>query len=194
MTDAEERLWKTLRGHRFVGVQFRRQVPIGPYIVDFCCHAARLVIEVDGGQHGEEPGRRRDAQRDSFLAGEGYEVLRFWNSEVLAETDAVLDVIWSALADRRVVSVGADTPLPVPPPQGGRGRRQLSHPPSAEASPSGMSEEDRDACLPVPSPLVGEGQGGGCADVPQFSETTVSRPSSNATVSMTGDTNAGQTP
>lgn len=96
MTEAEKPLWYLLRAHRFAGWGFRRQTLIGPFIVDFVSHAARLVIEVDGGQHS---GSSNDPARDIWLSSRGYRVLRFWNNEVLAQTDSILEVIASALRD-----------------------------------------------------------------------------------------------
>jgi very-short-patch-repair endonuclease len=93
MSEAEKRLWYHLRAHRFLGARFRRQALIGPYIVDFVCHDAGLIIELDGGQHGSSIGRRRDRERDTWLASQGYKVLRFWNSDVLRNIDGVLEVI-----------------------------------------------------------------------------------------------------
>jgi len=93
MTEAERRLWYRLRAHRLQGIAFRRQTPIGPYIVDFVSHAIGLIIEVDGGQHSES---NRDAKRDRWLSSKGYRVLRFWNSEVLKNLDGVLEVIAQA--------------------------------------------------------------------------------------------------
>ena len=90
MTDAERRLWYLLRAHRFSGYKFKRQIPIGRYIVDFVCLAERLVIEVDGGQHA---GSESDLRRDQWLEDQGFRVLRFWNNEVLNNTDGVLEVI-----------------------------------------------------------------------------------------------------
>jgi very-short-patch-repair endonuclease len=95
MTYAERKLWQALRAHRFRGAAFRRQAPLGPYIADFVCHASKLVIEVDGGQHS---GSARDARRDAWLAQEGYRVLRFWNNEVLGNLEGVLDRIGRAIA------------------------------------------------------------------------------------------------
>jgi len=89
MTDAEQRLWFELRGGR-LGLHFRRQAPIGRFIVDFVCKSAMLVVEVDGGQHNESS---YDAQRDAALRELGYKILRFWNDEVLHQMDAVLDAI-----------------------------------------------------------------------------------------------------
>jgi len=94
MTDAERRLWYRLRAHRLNGTSFRRQVPIGRYIADFVCLQARLIIEVDGGQHGTE----RDAKREAWLRGQGFHVLRFWNNDVHANIDGVLQVISDTLA------------------------------------------------------------------------------------------------
>jgi very-short-patch-repair endonuclease len=87
MTDAERRLWQGLRGRQMGGRKFRRQFPLGPYIVDFVCLEARLIIEVDGGQHLDSP---KDKLRDAWLVAEGYRVLRFWNHEVRGETEVVL--------------------------------------------------------------------------------------------------------
>jgi very-short-patch-repair endonuclease len=96
MTDAERKLWHSLRGHRFQGLGFRRQVPLGPYIADFACHRAKLIVEVDGGQHGFEAHAARDRVRDAWLAGEGYRTLRFSNHDVLRRTESVLDTLFAA--------------------------------------------------------------------------------------------------
>ena len=101
MTEAEMRLWFRLRPLRRNGFAFRRQSPIGRYIVDFECRAAKLVIELDGSQHAEAAHAQRDAERDSWLAFRGYEVLRFWNNDVLARTDDVMDLI-VRVAERRL--------------------------------------------------------------------------------------------
>ena len=97
-TIAEALLWQRLRAHRFAGFKFKRQQPIGRYIVDFVCFAKHVVIEVDGSQHGEAAGY--DEQRSKWLASQGFVVLRFWNDEVLAKADLVLDAIWDALQER----------------------------------------------------------------------------------------------
>lgn len=98
MTDAERKLWLALRDRRFGGLKFRRQVPVGPWIVDFLCKEARLIVEVDGGQHAESaPDRRRDA----WLAEEGYRVVRVWNNEVLGNLDGVLEHLSAAVSIRR---------------------------------------------------------------------------------------------
>ncbi|TVR11619.1 MAG: DUF559 domain-containing protein [Salinarimonadaceae bacterium] len=99
MTEAERRLWHALRAHRFQGLQFRRQVPLGPYIADFVCHRARLIIEVDGAQHGFDGNAQRDAARDAWLAADGWRVLRFWNGQIHLEREIVLDTIYAACTE-----------------------------------------------------------------------------------------------
>ncbi|MBS0467941.1 MAG: endonuclease domain-containing protein [Proteobacteria bacterium] len=94
MTEAEQRLWMHLRAHRMDRQKFRRQQPIGPYIVDFVHFGARLIIEADGGQHADSA---HDGPRDSWLRSQGFAVLRFWNDDILLRTDAVLESIWAAL-------------------------------------------------------------------------------------------------
>lgn len=90
-TDAEQRLWYHLRAHRFMDVKFKRQKPLGRYIVDFVCLELRLIIEVDGGQHAEQV--EYDQRRDAWLRSEGYTVLRFWNNEVMQQLEGVLEQI-----------------------------------------------------------------------------------------------------
>jgi very-short-patch-repair endonuclease len=90
-TDAERVLWRHLRARQLTGVKFRRQQPLGPYVVDFVCLENRLVVEVDGGQHARQ--RQADAERDAWLTRQGYRVLRFWNNDVLREPAAVLQSI-----------------------------------------------------------------------------------------------------
>jgi very-short-patch-repair endonuclease len=97
MSDAEMRLWYHLRAHRFCGASFRRQTLIGPFVVDFVCHDARLVIEVDGGQHARTIEMELDTQRSSWLTRHGYKVLRFWNNDVLSNTAGVLESIATEL-------------------------------------------------------------------------------------------------
>jgi very-short-patch-repair endonuclease len=79
-----------LRDLRLSGLKFRRQVPVGPYIVDFLCVGARLIVEADGSQHGEN---HRDARRDAYLAEQGWTVLRFWNHDILQNRESVIDTI-----------------------------------------------------------------------------------------------------
>jgi len=85
-TPAENRFWQMVRGRRLGGLKFKRQEPMGPYIVDFVCHDRRLIVEVDGGQHSES---HQDRMRDGHLEGSGYRVLRFWNDEVMLNPDGV---------------------------------------------------------------------------------------------------------
>ena len=95
-TDAERRLWSQLRARQFHGLKFRRQHPVGPYIVDFCCLEPRLIVELDDGQHAD--ATRNDEVRTHWLSLQGYRVLRFWNHEALIETPAVLEAIHLAIS------------------------------------------------------------------------------------------------
>jgi very-short-patch-repair endonuclease len=95
MTDAEQRIWQILRSQQIQGHKFRRQVPIGRYIADFVCHEARLIVEIDGGQHNRSS--RREIERTAFLGNEGYRLLRFWNNDVLRNLDGVQATIAEAL-------------------------------------------------------------------------------------------------
>ncbi|HSY85483.1 MAG TPA: endonuclease domain-containing protein [Verrucomicrobiae bacterium] len=94
MTDAERRLWSKLRMRQVEGFRFRRQAPVGPYVVDFICLELKLIVEVDGGQHAMP---RADAKRTAWLESEGYRVIRFWNNDVLKNTEAVLQSLYEAL-------------------------------------------------------------------------------------------------
>jgi adenine-specific DNA-methyltransferase len=87
MTEAESSIWRILRLRQIVGHSFRRQVPLGRYIADFVCHEARLIIEVDGGQH--DPSSVQETERRWFLQDQGYRVVRFWNHEVLQNPQGV---------------------------------------------------------------------------------------------------------
>ena len=109
-TAAERHLWQRLRARQLDGAKFRRQVPIGPYIVDFACLSSRIVIELDGGQHAELEHSRRDKRRDRFLEARGFRVLRFWDNDVFTDMDGILSVIRDALA--------ASSPHPNPLPRG----------------------------------------------------------------------------
>jgi very-short-patch-repair endonuclease len=109
MTEAERQVWQMLRSHQMNGYKFRRQVPIGRYIADFVCHEARLIVEIDGGQH--DRSSPREAKRSGFLQNEGYRILRFWNNEVLANRDGVHETIADEL--------GRITPTQTLPHQGG---------------------------------------------------------------------------
>jgi len=99
MSESERKLWRELRGRQMGGLRFRRQHPIGPYVADFVCLERRLVVEVDGAHHLEPVQSRHDAQRDRWLTGEGYRVMRFTNSDVFDNIDGVLEAIWSALQE-----------------------------------------------------------------------------------------------
>lgn len=92
-TDAERTLWAGLRGFRQAGLHFRRQVPFDNYVVDFCCHSAKLIVELDGDQHGSDDAVAYDTERTAYLNSRGYRVLRFANWEVMKEYQRVLDDI-----------------------------------------------------------------------------------------------------
>ena len=96
MADAEQHMWQYLRRRQISAYKFRRQFPIGQYVVDFVCLETKLVIEIDGGQHSEQ--QEYDGKRTSFLESNGFRVVRFWNNEVLTETGAVLGVIEAVLS------------------------------------------------------------------------------------------------
>jgi very-short-patch-repair endonuclease len=120
-TDAERRLWYRLRSRQIEGAKFVRQERIGPYVVDFVCRDQRLIVEVDGGQHAADP---RDAVRDAWLSDRGYRVLRFWNNDVLANTEGALEAIAAALLDPAGGQTRGSAPSPRPsPPEGGEGAR-----------------------------------------------------------------------
>jgi len=136
-TDTERHLWRYLRNHQLGGYRFRRQMPIGNYIADFACLEAKLIIELDGGQHQEQA--EYDARRDLQMEAQGFRVLRFWDNHVFQETQAVLEVILRALEKT------APTPtLPRATRKGG----------SMNSSTSKSSDL-------LPPPLAGEGWGGG---------------------------------
>jgi len=117
-TDAEGRLWRALRGRQLEAWKFRRQHAVGPYIADFVCLEAGLVLELDGGQHAEDA--ERDARRTAYLQGQGFRVLRFWNHDVLQNPEGVLEAVRAELAAR---------PSPRPSPPRGEGGHEA--PPAA---------------------------------------------------------------
>lgn len=122
---AERRLWGALTALDLASGHFRRQVPIGPYFADFAHHGVRLVVELDGDQHGHLPAQARDAARTTHLEQRGYRVLRFWNHEALGNLDGVVSTILAAL--------GEPPPTPDPSPsQAGVGERA----PSSNDGPS----------------------------------------------------------
>jgi very-short-patch-repair endonuclease len=96
-TDAEQALWGRLRDRQICDAKFRRQHPIGPFVADFCCPQQKLIVELDGGQHAEAIAE--DEKRSLFLEAQGYRVVRFWNHEVLTNTDGVLERIAEVLGD-----------------------------------------------------------------------------------------------
>ncbi|MFO7583727.1 MAG: DUF559 domain-containing protein [Anaerolineales bacterium] len=98
LTPAEQKLWASLRNDQ-LGVNFRRQHAIGPYIADFCCIKKRLVIELDGGQHLEQADY--DQERTEFLQSKSYRVLRFWNNDVLNDLDGVITTIQNSLTEKQ---------------------------------------------------------------------------------------------
>ena len=113
LTDVESTLWYHLRGRRFEGIKFRRQYPVGRYIVDFICVGKQLIIELDGGQHALNP--QSDHIRDAWLTAQGYRILRFWNNDVIENLDGVLITIQSALSN----------PHPNPLPKRERGQEEV---------------------------------------------------------------------
>jgi very-short-patch-repair endonuclease len=115
-TEAERRLWHMLRDRRFSAFKFRRQAPIGPFIADFVCYDARLIVEADGGQHCENAA---DARRTAWLESRGFTVLRFWNHEILSQPRNVMDRLYAALNSPSPRSPAASRPLP-------RGEREES--------------------------------------------------------------------
>ena len=108
-TNAEERLWYFLRDRQLSKFKFRRQHPIGPYIADFCCLEKRLIVELDGGQHVKQ--QLQDQIRTQYLNHEGYQVIRFWDHDVLKKTNDVL----------KTIQVALENPLPSPLPERERG-------------------------------------------------------------------------
>jgi very-short-patch-repair endonuclease len=137
----ERRVWSRVRDRRLSGWKFRRQAPVGPYVVDFLCIDAKLVIELDGGQHSPV----RDAARDRYLAACGFLVLRFWNGDVATNLDGVLAETLATLSLR-----GA-SPHPNPLPAGERGQVAPSRVDATPAAGAGQA----------PSPRRGEGGGEG---------------------------------
>jgi single-stranded-DNA-specific exonuclease len=135
MTDAEQRLWKYLRAHRLNGTKFKRQQPIANYIVDFVCFEANLIIELDGGQHAEQI--EYDKKRDAFFEKQGFAVLRFWNNDVLQNTEGVLTDVLRAL----------EHPLPTLSQRSGRGEKKQN-----------TKSRSMPPCLPTLSQRSGRGE------------------------------------
>ncbi|EAU43173.1 hypothetical protein FP2506_10026 [Fulvimarina pelagi HTCC2506] len=101
-TDWERKLWAHLWRIPLKHGHFRRQAPIGKYIVDFACHTLKLVIEIDGAQHNQDANLQRDAERDRWLSSQGYRVVRFTNDDVKHQINAVLDTIYAVVEERRL--------------------------------------------------------------------------------------------
>lgn len=135
-TDTERTLWRALRSPQLSGLKFRRQHPIGPYIVDFCCLTLKLAIELDGGQHAEQADA--DNRRSHDLAQAGYRVLRFWNHEVLMNLEGVLE---------RIAEAAGPSPQPSP---GGRGRTEMFSPRGRGGT--GIFSPRRQEKVEMPSP------------------------------------------
>lgn len=137
-------MWVKLRGQRVNGLHFRRQVPIGRYVVDFACLKQRLIVEIDGGRHSFENAAAADRGRDLTLRALGFRVQRFWNAEVDADLDAIIETILAAAAvseaERPIAAQSAGSSLPA-----GEGRlgRQAERggepPPKLDAPPSGLA-------------------------------------------------------
>jgi very-short-patch-repair endonuclease len=100
-TPHERMLWRALKELPTEGTHFRRQAPIGPYVVDFFCPAKRLIIELDGGQHNDDETAARDSKRQAWLEQEGYHVIRFWNSDIVSDLNAVMEKIYVELYGAR---------------------------------------------------------------------------------------------
>ncbi|MVZ97758.1 endonuclease domain-containing protein [Sphingorhabdus sp. IMCC26285] len=127
MTPQERKLWRALK-ENFPEAHFRKQVPMGAYTVDFAWHGAKLIIEVDGSQHGTDAGKAHDAIRTKYLESEGYQVIRFWNNDVNHNLEGVLTTITNAVADTAQDFSAADAagPHPNPPHKGEGNTKQTS--------------------------------------------------------------------
>jgi len=144
-TDAERVLWQHLRHLTVAGSHFRRQATIGPYFADFACHAARMVIELDGGQHNEASGLARDTKRTANLQARGYRVLRFWSNDVLGNVEGVMEAIAAAVRE-------SDPPPPTPP-------RHASHGGRGDESATSRQRKWRET-VPCSPPHASEASGG----------------------------------
>ncbi|HTB82868.1 MAG TPA: DUF559 domain-containing protein [Candidatus Sulfotelmatobacter sp.] len=118
-TDAEKRLWRLLRDHRFNDFKFRRQYACGIYFLDFYCTIAKLAVELDGGGHGYPDQRAHDEKRNQFLAQQGIKVLRFWNHQLRGELEVIRFEIWHTLMERtgRTKEISGYLPKSAPSPQ-----------------------------------------------------------------------------
>jgi very-short-patch-repair endonuclease len=158
MTDSEIALWRHLRAHRLNGEKFRRQQPIGRYVVDFVHFGARLIVEADGGQHNRSAA---DERRDTWLRAQGFTVMRFWNNEIMQNLAGVLETIMAAVSElsaQAAAPARAPSPALAPslPPLSREGRGEQSN----RNSPTPLAEEELASHM-SPSPLAGEGLGRG---------------------------------
>lgn len=122
-TDAERILWTALRNFKRGGEHFRRQAPIGRYVVDFVCHRAKLIVELDGSQHGTDKAMAYDAERTAFLNSRGYRVIRFWNVEIFENLHGVCDAIFAIAKENPPTRSGSADAAPDRPPRVGGGKR-----------------------------------------------------------------------
>jgi very-short-patch-repair endonuclease len=120
-TEVEKKLWLALRRDQLNGLNFRRQHPVGPYVLDFYCPAIRLAVELDGGQHGEASQQLHDARRTAWLAAKGVRLVRYWNNDVTENLEGVLTDILR-MAELRASEL---TPSPTLPLSGGGNREAL---------------------------------------------------------------------
>ena len=156
MTDVEKRLWQEIRLRQVEGFKFRRQFPIGRYIVDFACPERKLIVELDGGQHAEQESY--DSDRTKWLESQGYRVVRFWNNEVLTNLEGVKESIYNA------ISGNGDPPTSVLPHKGGGSSKGAGAPSplmgegrSPKATVDGGDKSQRQPPTP-PSPTKGGGE------------------------------------
>ena len=133
MTDAERVLWREVRAHRFAGFKFKRQEPLGLYVVDFVCYEAKLIVELDGGQHANQ--QEADAERTRWLESRGFRVVRFWNNDVLANIEGVMQEI------EKELSAHTSPPSPSPHPSDGVLRALPGYPARGEGDSDAKGEK-----------------------------------------------------
>ena len=144
MTDAERVLWREVRAHRFAGLKFKRQEPLGLYVVDLVCYEAKLIIELDGGHHADQ--QEADAERTRWLESRGFRVIRFWNNDVLTNIAGVMQELEGELNPLR------PSPSPLSPALSRERRGRVK---------DDQAVTDAKKKLRTPSPLTGEGRGEG---------------------------------